>query len=70
MMTPAATKIAGTAALAGLLMLAGASSSVAQVQTAMDADNGYPPRYCAPSGVSSDQQDVYCEGWRIIRKGW
>jgi hypothetical protein len=51
-------------------MLAGASSSVAQVQTAMDADNGYPPRYCAPSGVSSDQQDVYCEGWRIIRKGW
>ena len=36
----------------------------------MDADNGYPPRYCAPGGVSSDQQDVYCEGWRIIRKGW
>ena len=27
--------------------------------------------YCAPiKADSSDDQKAYCEGWRVIRKGW
>jgi hypothetical protein len=34
-------------------------------------DHGYPTHYCAPIAAdSSDDQKVYCEGWRVIRKGW
>jgi hypothetical protein len=30
-----------------------------------------PAYYCAPiKADSSDDQKVYCEGWRVIRKGW
>jgi hypothetical protein len=33
--------------------------------------NGNGERYCLPTTVdSSDEQKVYCEGWRAFRKGW
>jgi hypothetical protein len=61
-----ATQYAG---LATLLALTTASPSFAQSRTAME--NGYPSHYCLPTTVdSSDEQKVYCEGWRAFRKGW
>jgi hypothetical protein len=57
------------AGLASLLALSTATSSFAQSGTAME--NGYPSHYCLPTTVdSSDEQKVYCEGWRAFRKGW
>jgi hypothetical protein len=57
------------AGLASLLALTAATPSFAQIRTAME--NGYPSHYCLPTTVdSSDEQKVYCEGWRAIRKGW
>ena len=61
-----ATQYAGRATL---LALATTCPSFAQSRTAME--NGYPSQYCLPTTVdSSDEQKVYCEGWRAFRKGW
>jgi hypothetical protein len=62
-----ATQCAG---LATLLALTTASSSLAQSRTAA-MENGYPSHYCLPTTAdSSDEQKVYCEGWRAFRRGW
>ena len=60
-----ATQCAG---LATLLALTTASPSFAQSRA---INNDDPIRYCVPTTVeSSDEQKVYCEGWRAFRKGW
>lgn len=52
-----------------LLALTAATPSFAQTRTEMD--KGYPSHYCLPTTVdSSEEQKVYCEGWRAFRKGW
>jgi hypothetical protein len=56
------------AGLVSLLALSAATSSFAQSR-AIHSDD--PFRYCLPTTVdSSDEQKVYCEGWRAFRKGW
>jgi hypothetical protein len=56
------------AGLVSLLALSAATSSFAQSR-AIHGDD--PFRYCLPTTVdSSDEQKVYCEGWRAFRKGW
>jgi hypothetical protein len=61
-----ATRYAG---LASLLALFTATQSFAQSRTTMP--DGYPSHYCLPTTVdSSDEQKVYCEGWRGFRKSW
>jgi hypothetical protein len=56
------------AVLASLLALSTATSSFAQNRAIHDDD---PFRYCLPTTVdSSDEQKVYCEGWRAFRRGW
>jgi hypothetical protein len=54
------------AGLASFLALSAATSSFAQPGTG-ELDNG-SSYYCAPK--NPDDQKVYCEGWRLIRKGW
>jgi hypothetical protein len=62
-------RFALVAGLLGPLALSGASSSFAQVRT--ETETGYRSSYCVPpSGESSQQQQVFCEGWRAVRKGW
>src|SRR4029078_869033 len=57
------------AGLIGLLALIAVTPSYAQSRTAMP--DGHPSHYCLPTTVdSSDEQKVYCEGWRAFRKGW
>ena len=61
-----ATRYAG---LASLLALFTATQSFAQSRTTMP--DGYPSHYCLPTTVdSSDEQKVYCEGWRGFRRSW
>ena len=56
------------AGLATLLALTTATPSFAQSRA---INNDDPFRYCLPTTVdSSDEQKVYCEGWRAFRKGW
>ena len=56
------------AGLVSLLVLSVATSSFAQSRASHSDD---PFRYCLPTTVdSSDEQKVYCEGWRAFRKGW
>ena len=56
------------AGLVSLLALSAATSSFAQSR-AIHSDD--PFRFCLPTTVdSSDEQKVYCEGWRALRKGW
>jgi hypothetical protein len=56
------------AGLVSLLALSAATSSFAQGRP-IHADD--PFLYCLPTTVdSSDEQKVYCEGWRAFRKGW
>ena len=56
------------AGLASLLALTAATPSFAQSRA---INNDDPIRYCVPTTVeSSDEQKVYCEGWRAFRKGW
>ena len=51
-----------------LLVLIGVTPLYAQSRTAMP--DGHPSHYCLPTTVdSSDEQKVYCEGWRAFRKG-
>ena len=62
-----ATQYAG---LATLLALITATPSFAQTRPGTVA-SGYPSHYCLPTTAdSSDEQKVYCEGWRAFRKGW
>ena len=57
------------AAMVGLLALIGGTPSYAQSRTAMP--DGHPSHYCHPTTVdSSVEEKVYCEGWRVFRKGW
>jgi hypothetical protein len=57
------------AAMVGLLALIGVTPSYAQSRTAMP--DGHPSHYCLPTTVdSSVEEKVYCEGWRVFRKGW
>ena len=57
------------AGLASLLVLTAAGPSFAQSRTTMP--DGHPSHYCLPTTVdSSDEQRVYCEGWRTFRKVW
>ena len=59
------------AGLLTLLALAATTAFLAQTSAAAATDHGYPAYYCAPiKADSSDDQKVYCEGWRVIRKGW
>ena len=63
------TKVTQYAGLATLLALITATPSFAQTRTTMP--DGYPSHFCLPTTVdSSDDQKVYCEGWRAFRKGW
>jgi hypothetical protein len=56
------------AGLACLLTLTTATPSLAQSR-AIHSDDRF--RYCLPTTVdSSDEQKVYCEGWRAFHKGW
>jgi hypothetical protein len=54
-----------------LLALIATTAFLAQPSAAAATDHGYPAYYCVPINAdSSDDQKVYCEGWRVIRKGW
>jgi hypothetical protein len=56
---------------AGLVSLLALTAFWAQTSAAAATDHGYPAYYCAPiKAENSDDQKVYCEGWRVIRKGW
>ena len=59
------------AGLVILLALTATTALLAQMRAAAATDRGYPAYYCAPiKADSSDDQKAYCEGWRVIRKGW
>ena len=59
------------AGLVTLLALTATTALLARTKAAAATDHGYPTHYCAPIAAdSSDDQKVYCEGWRVIRKGW
>jgi hypothetical protein len=59
------------AGLVSLLALTATTAFLAQTSAAAATDHGYPAYYCAPiKADNSDDQKVYCEGWRVIRKGW
>jgi hypothetical protein len=59
------------AGLVTLLALTATTAFLAQTRVAGATDHGYPAHYCVPIAAdSSDDQKVYCEGWRVIRKGW
>ena len=59
------------AGLVTLLALTAATAFLAQTRAAAATDHGYPAYYCAPINAdSSDDPKLYCEGWRVIRKGW
>ena len=55
------------AGLASLLALSAATSSFAQSRTEAELDSG-SSYYCAPK--NPDEQKVYCEDWRLLRKDW
>jgi hypothetical protein len=70
-MTTTVARFALVAGLLGLLALTGMPRSFAQVRTGADVETGYSSSYCVPpSGGSLEEQRVYCEGWRAVRKGW
>jgi hypothetical protein len=59
------------AGLLTLLALTATTAFLAQTRAAAATDHGYPAYYCAPiKADSSDDQKAYCDGWRVIRKGW
>ena len=59
------------AGLVTLLALTATTALLARTKAAAATDHGYPTHYCPPIAAdSSDDQKVYCEGWRVIRKGW
>jgi hypothetical protein len=70
-MTTTVARFALVAGLLGLLALTGVSSSFAQARTGTETETGYRSSYCVPpSRESLEEQRVYCEGWRAVRKGW
>jgi hypothetical protein len=70
-MTTTVARFALVAGLLGLLTLTGAPLSFAQVRTGAEIETGYRSSYCVPpSGESLEEQRIYCEGWRAVRKGW
>ena len=70
-MTTTGARLALVAGLLGLLALSGAPSSFAQVRTGAETETGYRSSYCVPpSGESLEEQRIFCEGWRAVRKGW
>ena len=70
-MTTTVARFALAAGLVGLLAVSRVPSSFAQVQTAAEMETGYRSSYCVPpSGESLEEQRIYCEGWRAVRKGW
>ena len=59
------------AGLLTLLALTATTAFLARTRAAAATEHGYPAYYCAPiKADNSDDQNVYCEGWRVIRKGW
>jgi len=59
------------AGLVTLLALTATTAFLARTRAAAATEHGYPTYYCAPiKADNSDDQKVYCEGWRVIRKGW
>ena len=69
-MTTTVARFALVAGLLGLLTLTRMPRSFAQVRTGAEMETGYNSSYCVPpSGQSSEEQRVYCEGWRAVRKG-
>jgi hypothetical protein len=70
-MTTTVARLALVAGLLGLLTLTGMPRSFAQVRVGAETETGYGSGYCVPpSGESLEEQRVYCEGWRAVRKGW
>jgi hypothetical protein len=70
-MTTTVARFALAAGLLGLLAMSGAPSSFAQVRTGAETETGYRSSYCVPpTGENLEEQRVYCEGWRAVRKGW
>jgi uncharacterized membrane protein len=64
------TRIALAAGLAGMLTLA-AAASPAQNRMEAHSESGYGAGYCVPpSTETAEEQRVYCEGWRAVRKSW
>jgi hypothetical protein len=62
-----ATQRAGLVTLHALT----ATTLLTRTTAAAATEHGYPAHYCVPiTADSSDDQKVYCEGWRVIRKGW
>jgi hypothetical protein len=64
------TRIALVAGLAGMLSLAAAPLPA---QNWMEArpESGYGASYCVPPNTETAQeQRIYCEGWRAVRKSW
>jgi hypothetical protein len=56
---------------AGLVTLLALTATTAFLARTRATEHGYPAYYCAPiKADNSDDQNVYCEGWRVIRKGW
>ena len=59
------------AGLVSLLALTATTAFLAQTRAAAATDHGYPAYYCAPiKADNSDDQKAYCDGWRLIRRGW
>jgi hypothetical protein len=59
------------AGLVTLLALTATTTLLTRTTAAAATEHGYPAHYCVPiTADSSDDQKVYCEGWRVIRKGW
>jgi hypothetical protein len=70
-MTKTVARFALFAGLLGLLALTGMPRSFAQARTGTETETGYRSSYCVPpSGESLEEQRVYCEGWRAVRRGW
>jgi hypothetical protein len=70
-MTTTVARFALVAGLLGLLALTGVFSSFTQVRAGAEMETGYRSSYCVPPrGESLEEQLVYCEGWRAVRKGW
>jgi hypothetical protein len=70
-MTTTVARFALVAGLLGLLALTGVFSSFTQVRAGAEMETGYRSSYCVPPrGESLEEQRVYCEGWRAVRKGW
>jgi hypothetical protein len=59
------------AGLVTVLALTATTTLLTRTTAAAATEHGYPAHYCVPIAAdNSDDQKVYCEGWRVIRKGW